>query len=172
MSTGRPAETRLGHTGTNGLRVRDDTADMPIDADRFEADPEELDDGTPIGPGRVLSFLRSNPGRAFTAGEIQAELGSGPSFRSLETMTVSTALSGLEARGFVRRHMGYWALSETGIESTRRPRVVYEGPDGVRECTPSDLERESGWVTFTVAGDDGDVRRHVPRERVYAVEFE
>jgi hypothetical protein len=145
---------------------------MPIDVDRFEADPEELDDGTAIGPARVLSFLRSNPDRAFTAGEIQAEVGSGPSFRSLETMTVSTVLSGLESQGLVRHRLGYWTLSETGTDSRLRARAVYEGPDGVRECTPSDLERGGAWVAFTVAGDDGDVRRRVPRERVYLVEFE
>jgi hypothetical protein len=152
---------------------------MPIDLDRFETDPEELlDDGRDLGPGHVLSFLRSNPDRAFTSAEIQAEIGSGPSLRSAEAMGISGVLSGLESRGVVRRRMGYWVLSESGAgtatrsEQTGRARVVYEGPDGPEEHTPSDVRRERGWVVLTVGADGDEERLEVPRERVYSIAFE
>jgi len=152
---------------------------MPIDLDRFETDPEELLDGDRhLGPGHVLSSLRSNPDRAFTSAEIQAEIGSGPSLRSVETTGISGVLPGLESRGIVRRRVGYWALSESGAgtatrsEQTGRARVVYEGPDGPEEHTFPDVRRGPGWVVLTVEGDDGEERRLLPRERVYSIEFE
>ena len=145
---------------------------MPIDIDRFEADSEEdLDDGRSLGPAHVLSFLRSNPDRAFTAAEIQAEIGSGPTVRSAETMGISGVLSGLEARGLVRQRAGYWALTAAAAERTRRRRVVYEGPDGVRERTHPDVQRESGWVLLAADEDDGEGDRYVPRERIYSIEY-
>lgn len=156
---------------------------MPIDIERFETDPEELlDEGRQLGPGHVLSFLRANPDRAFTSAEIQDAIGSGPSLRSAETMGISGVLSGLESRGLVRRRMGYWALSEygaepgttreTGSERSLRGRVVYEGPDGLRECPSADVRREFGWVVLAVEEEGEEERRYVPRERVYSIEVE
>jgi hypothetical protein len=93
-------------------------------------------------------------------------------------MGISGVLSGLESRGLVRRRMGYWALSDEGSapamgsDRAGRARVVYEGPDGPEEYTCPDVRRESGWVVLTVESDDGEERRHLPRERVYSIEFE
>lgn len=79
---------------------------MPIGIDRFDEDPEDLLDvreGTQ--PHRVLVFLATNDGKAFTQTEIHEATG-------IKRGSVGAVLSRLEERGLVRHRGRYWAIGE------------------------------------------------------------
>jgi len=92
---------------------------MPIDIETFESSSEDrLQQSGETNADRVMRFLTTHPGQAFTQSEIQDATGVG---------IISVVLSRLEDRGLVRHKGNYWALSEANdvaaytstVESTR-----------------------------------------------------
>lgn len=83
---------------------------MPIEADRFE---EIDDDGPTAGTNAddILSFLRDNPDKAFTRGEIAERTG-------VKTGSVGPTLVRLRQKGRVEHRGRYWRVSdhERGVE--------------------------------------------------------
>jgi hypothetical protein len=77
---------------------------MPIEADRFE---EIDDDGPTAGTNadEILSFLRDNPDKAFTRGEIAERAG-------VKTGSVGPTLVRLREEGRVEHRGRYWRVSD------------------------------------------------------------
>jgi Mn-dependent DtxR family transcriptional regulator len=112
---------------------------VPISIDEFESG--DLPSETSV-PERVVSFLASNPDRAYTRSEIARSV-------EVDPDTVSTALSRLSDRDLVRHRGRYWAV----IDDTERVRAAY------------DLHR----ATSALDADDGGIDpeewdEHVPDE--------
>lgn len=86
---------------------------MPIDIDRFEDGPEEaLHAGRPTNAETILTFLATNPEKAFTPKEIHQGT-------DVPRGSVGTVLSRLEARELVRHRGEYWAIAdEAGVDKS------------------------------------------------------
>lgn len=79
---------------------------MAIGIDDFEKQPEEvlnIDEGTQAF--RILEFLGSNSGKAFTPSEISEAT-------EIASSSIGAVLSRLEDQGLVRHKGKYWAIEE------------------------------------------------------------
>lgn len=116
---------------------------VPISSDRFEEIPE--DGGAGPAPGtnadRILSFLRSNPGKAFTQSEIAAETGVKPG-------SVGPTLVRLRERGRVDHRGTYWRISdhESGVDDATAHSAATVADHETDEETPSYEE----WQEYAV----------------------
>lgn len=117
---------------------------MPIDIDRFEEGPEEeLRAGGRTNAEEILSFLASNPDRAYTPKEIHEET-------RVARGSVGVVLSRLEERELVRHRGEYWAIADVeDIEktlsamATARAATERFGPEDPEEWGPGvELEDE------------------------------
>ncbi|XGI82950.1 MarR family transcriptional regulator [Halorutilales archaeon Cl-col2-1] len=79
---------------------------MPIDIESFEEDSEtELRSEGKTNSEEILSFLASNPDKAYTPKEIHEETG-------VARGSVGVVLSRLEERDLVRHRGEYWAVGD------------------------------------------------------------
>lgn len=79
---------------------------MPISADRFEDIPDDGDVPSPeTNAGAILAFLRDNPEKAFTRGEIASET-------DIKEGSVGPTLVRLRERGRVDHRGSYWRVSD------------------------------------------------------------
>lgn len=78
---------------------------MPIEADKFK----EMSDDGDVNPGtneyEVVSFLRENPGKAYTQSEIAEETG-------VKQGSIGPTLVRLREKGRVEHKGKYWRISD------------------------------------------------------------
>ena len=120
---------------------------MPIDIESFEKDSEdELRSGGRTNSEEILSFLASNPEKAYTPREIHEKT-------SVARGSVGVVLSRLEERGLVRHKGEYWAIgdledvektvSSLSVARSATERLGSENPDEWGEGVESKTEKET-----------------------------
>lgn len=117
---------------------------MPIDIETFESAPEDqLQRDGPTNAERVLRFLGTHPGQAFTQSEISDATG-------VKRGSISVVLSRLDDRDLVRHRGVYWALGDADAVASYL---------GIRESTRTANDRfgeedMDEWLAH--AADDGE----------------
>lgn len=133
---------KIGTDDSSITAVTSITADyiyrrVPIDIDRFERSEEtDLTSSGRTNAERILGFLATNSGQAYTPKEIHDETG-------IPRGSVGVVLSRLEERELVRHRGEYWAIGEseaveTTLDAMATARDVSErfGPEDPEEWGP------------------------------------